>query len=284
MKKEEKEAKIMDIMVKDVAYVTVPGTRESIMETFKEKNVSDVPVVKNGRIVGIVTREDLLKNPNEEQIALLMKRNPITISPDDDIKEAARLILSHKVRRLPVVVDEKLIGIVTVADIIKVMAEMDYNDPIDKYIGDITPSLWEEMPLSVAGRMMELAKVRAAPVLDSELNLVGIITDRDLINAAVIEDKMEFSSLSLGSDEDAWKWESMKDTMKLYYSVSKIKLPPKLVKDVMIKDVEAVTKSATISKCARKMSKGKFDQLPVVSTKGNLVGMLIDQDLLKVWV
>lgn len=283
MKKEE-EAKIMDIMVKDVAYVTVPGTRESIMETFKEKNVSDVPVVKNGRIVGIVTREDLLKNPNEEQIALLMKRNPITINPEDDIKEAARLILSHKVRRLPVVVDEKLIGIVTVADIIKVMAEMDYNDPIDKYMGDITPSLWEEMPLSVAGRIMELAKVRAAPVLDSELNLVGIITDRDLINAAVIEDKMEFSSLSLGSDEDAWKWECMKDTMKLYYSVSKIKLPPKLVKDVMIKDVEAVTKSATISKCARKMSKGKFDQLPVVSTKGNLVGMLIDQDLLKVWV
>ncbi|MCW3140995.1 MAG: CBS domain-containing protein [Methanophagales archaeon] len=283
-RREGEQIKVRDIMVEDVAYVTVPGTREEIMELCKERYISGVPVVKEGKVVGVVTRQDLLRNPDEEQIALLMSRNPITIGPEATIAEAARIIISHRIRRLPVVEEEKLVGIMTVADIVKKIAEMGYKAPIGNYVGDKTIAIWDEMPLSVVGRIMELGRVKAVPVLNLELELVGLVTDRDLINAAAIEDETEHSDLSLGADEDEWTWEGMRDTMKLYYGVSKMKLPDKLVREVMVKEVVTATRNCEVSECAVKMSENKFDQLPVVSTRGKLTGMLLDRDLLKVFV
>ncbi len=280
--KEDERTKVREIMVKDVAYVTVPGTREELMELYKKRSISGVPVVKEGKVVGIVTRQDLLRNPNEAQIALLMTRNPIKISPEATIEEAARVILSHGIRRLPVVEGEKLVGIVTVADFLREIAQWENKEHIGDYIRDKTLALWEEMPLSVAARIMELARVKAVPVLNSELELAGLITERDLINAAVIEEGMGSSDLSLGSDEDEWTWDGMRNIMTLYYSVSKIRLPDKLVKEVMVKELVTTTRNFGVSECARKMSEGRFDQLPVISARGKLTGMLIDRDLLRV--
>lgn len=282
-KQKERERKnVSDIMVKDVAYVTVPGTREDVMEIFKEKHVSGVLVVKDGKVVGVVTRQDLLRNPDEEQVALLMSRNTIVISSDATIAEAAKVIRSSAIRRLPVVDGEKLVGLVTVADFIREIARWEDKTPIYGYIRDKTIALWDEMPLSVAGRLMELARVKAVPVLNSEFEIAGLITDQDLINAAVIEEGMGHSDLSLGSDGDHWSLDGMRDTMKLYYSVSKIRLPDKLVKDVMVKEVVTVTRNFEVSACAKMMIEGRFDQLPVISARGKLIGMLIDRDLLRV--
>ncbi len=280
--KESEGTKVRDVMVDNVAYVTVPGTREQLMAVCKSKHISGVPVLKEGQVVGVVTRQDVLSNRDENQIALLMHRNPIIISPEATIAEAAEIILSHGIRRLPVVVGEKLVGLITIADIIREIAKRDYKESISNYIGDNTMAVWDDMPLSVVGRIMELARVKAAPVLNLELELVGLITDLDLINVAVIEDTTEQSDLSLGSDDDAWSWEGMRDTMRLYYDVSKIKLPDKLVKEVLVKAVITVTRNSEVSDCAKKMSENKFDQLPVISARGKLTGMLIDRDLLRV--
>nr|QNO58225.1 putative protein [Methanosarcinales archaeon ANME-1 ERB7] len=280
--KESEGTKVRDVMVDDVAYVTVPGTREQLMEVCKSRRISGVPVLKGEQVVGVVTRQDVLRTRDEDQIALLMHRNPIIISPEATIAEAAEVIHSHGIRRLPVVVGGKLVGLISIADLIREIAKRDYKESISNYIGDITMAAWDEMPLSVVGRIMELARVKAAPVLNLELELVGLITDLDLINVSVIEDTTEQSDLSLGSDEDAWSWEGMRDTMRLYYDVSKIKLPDKLVKEVLVKDVITVTRNSEVSDCARKMSENKFDQLPVISARGKLTGMLIDKDLLRV--
>jgi len=279
--KERKGINVSDIMVKDVAYVTVPGTREDVMEIFKEKEISGVPVVKDGKVVGVVTRQDLLRNPDEEQVALLMSRDPIVISSDATIAEAAKVIRSSAIRRLPVVDGGELVGLVTVADFIREIASWEDKTPINGYIRDKTIALWDEMPLSVAGRLMELARVKAVPVLNSEFEIAGLITDQDLINAAIIEEGMGHSDLSLGSDGDHWSLDGMRDTMKLYYSVSKIRLPDKLVKDVMVKEVVTVTRNFEVSVCAKMMIEGRFDQLPVISARGKLIGMLIDRDLLR---
>jgi len=279
---EGKGTKVRDIMVEDVAYVTVPGTREQLREVCKERHISGVPVLKEGQIVGVVTRQDLLRNPDEDQIALLMHRGILTLSPEATIAEAAKIIHTHKIRRLPVVEEKKLVGIITTADIVREIAKRDYKVPISNCMEDNVIAIWDEMPLSVVGRIMELARVKAVPVLNLELELVGLITDLDLINASVIEDATEHSDLSLGSDEDAWTWEGMRDTMRLYYGVSKIRLPDKLVRDVLVREVITATRNSEVSECARKMSENRFDQLPVVSAKGKLTGMLSDRDLLKV--
>ncbi|NJD76016.1 MAG: CBS domain-containing protein [Candidatus Methanoperedens sp.] len=274
---------IEEVMVKDVAYTELPGSRDEVLEILKSKHISGVPIVKNHELVGIVTRTDLLKNPEEEQVAMLMTRNPITISPDKSIVEAARIILTKNIRRLPVVDNHSLVGLITIADIVGTIGRLNITSPISDYIGNNVVSVWSETPISVAGAIMELADVKAVPILDSSLALIGVATDKDLISASMIEDRTEMSNMSAGSDDDAWTWESLRDTMSLYYSVSKIKLPSKPVKDVIkiTGEPETAVLSSQVSDCARKMRRHRIDQMPVINSSRKLLGLLRDKDMLR---
>lgn len=274
---------VEEVMVRDVASAELPGSRDEVLEILKRKHISGVPIVKNGELVGIVTRTDLLKNPEEEQIAILMTRNPITISPDNSIVEAARIILENNIRRLPVVEDHSLAGLITIADLVGTIAKLNIKTPIGGYIVNNVVSVWSETPLSVVGEIMELADVKAVPILDTNLTLVGVASDKDLINASIIEDKTEMTDMSAGSDDDAWTWESLRDTMSLYYSVAKIQLPSFPVKNIikLTGEPETAVLSSQVSDSARKMRRNRIDQLPVINSKRKLLGLLRDKDLLK---
>jgi CBS domain-containing protein len=141
--------------------------------------------------------------------------------------------------------------------------------------------IWTDTPLNVAARVMELAKAKAAPVIDSNLEVVGIITDRDVISASVIEDSVEMSDMSNGSDDDEWTWESMRDTMSIYYSVSRVKVPDIPVKDVMVSDLVKAAYISGVSECALKMKRNKIDQIPVVNANQRFLGLLRDRNLMK---
>ncbi|AYK14854.1 MAG: CBS domain-containing protein [Methanosarcina flavescens] len=272
---------IEDIMVRDVASATLPGSRDEVLKILKNKHISGVPVLKDSKVVGIVTRTNLLQNPEEEQLALLMTRDPITISPGSDLQTAARLLLKHGIRRLPVVDNGKLVGLVTVADVVGTIADMNIDIPIKDYVEKEVVAIYSETPLPVAARIMELAAVKAVPVLDANLELVGIISDRDIIAASVIEDSVEMSDMSSGLDDDAWTWESMRDTLSIYYSVSRIKVPNLIGRDIMIKEPITATYIASVSDCARKMKRNRIDQIPIINSNRKLQGLLRDHDLLK---
>jgi CBS domain-containing protein len=274
---------VEDVMIREVASASLPGSRDEVLEILKTKHISGIPIVKNGELLGIVTRTDLLKNPEEEQIALIMTRNPVTISTGKSIAEAARLILDNNIRRLPVVENNKLLGILTIADIVGAIAKMNLIAPISDYFGDHVVSVWSETPIMVVGAIMELADVKAVPILDSNIALVGVASDKDLISASIIEDRTEVSNMSSGSDDDAWTWESLRDTMSLYYSVSKIKLPNYPVKDILKfkGEPETAVSSSQVSECAKKMRRKRLDQIPVITSSRNLLGLLRDKDLLK---
>lgn len=275
--------KVDDVMARDVASAKLPGSRDEVLEILKSKHISGIPIVKGGELVGIVTRTDLLKHPEEEQIAILMTRNPITITPEKSIVDAARLILENNIRRLPVVEDGFLIGLVTIADIVGAIGRLNITSHISDYIENGVFSVWSETPLCVVGSIMELADVKAVPILDSTLTLVGVAADKDLISASIIEDKTEMSNMSAGSDDDAWTWESMRDTMSLYYSVSKIQLPNSPVKEIvkLTGEPETASLSLSVSECARKMRRQRIDQLPIINSSKKLLGLVRDKDLLK---
>jgi CBS domain-containing protein len=272
---------IEDIMVRDVASATLPGSRDEILKVLKNKHISGVPVIKDSKVVGIVTRTNLLQNPEEEQLALLMTRNPITISPGSALQTAARLLLENRIRRLPVVDEGKLVGLVTVADVVATIADMNLDIPIKDYVEKDVVAIYNETPLPVVARIMELAGVKAVPVLDANLELVGIISDRDVISASIIEDSVEMSDMSAGLDDDAWTWESMRDTMSIYYSVSRIKVPNMIASDIMISEPITATYIASVSDCARKMKRNRIDQIPIINSNRKLQGLLRDHDLLK---
>jgi len=269
-------------MTADVVHVQIPGNRDDVLKILKRTGISGVPVIKNKKIVGIITRKDLLRNPEETQLGLLMTTKPVTIGPGADIREAARLLVTHKVRRLPVVEDGILVGLISVADIIHAIAQMRINEEIkDTYVSQ-TFAIWEDTPLPLVGRIMEISGVDAIPILNSDSVLQGIITERDLIRSSSIEDSVGVSDFSNGTDDDEWTWESIRDTHSISFGISKVQLPDRPVKQAMIKNVVSVPKNAEVSECALKMRRSRVDQMPVVNGDRRLVAMLYDRDLIRV--
>ena len=226
----------------------------------------------------------MLQKPEENQLALLMTPGPLTIRPDATIFDAARILHLHNIRRLPVVENSgRLIGLLSVADLILAIARMKIEEEIkDKYTSP-TFALWEETPLPLVGRIMEISGFEAIPILNRESKLQGIISERDMIRCAMIEDLVETSDLSTtGTDDDEWTWESIRDVHHISYGISRVQLPNRPVKAAMITSVVMVPPNAEVSECALKMKRARVDQLPVVNGDNHLISILFDRDLIRV--
>jgi len=271
-------------MTTDVVCVEIPGNRDDVLRILKRTGISGVPVLKNKQLVGIITRKDLLRKPEETQLGLLMTPDPITIGPEASIVDAARALVKHNIRRLPVVDGNELLGLISVADLVGAIAHLKIGEEIKERFTQHTFALWEETPLPLVGRIMEISGFDAIPILNEESLLTGIISERDLIRNACIEDDVQVSDFSNGTDDDEWTWESIRDKHIISYGISRVKLQEKAVRDAMVKDVVAVPLNAGISECALKMKRARVDQLPVINGDKKMIAMLFDRELIKVLI
>jgi len=274
--------KAADIMNSNVIYATLPSTRDKVLELFKKYEISAVPVLKNSELVGIVTRKDILRKIEENQLALLMTPNPTTVEADADVRKVVEILTSTPFRRLPVVKDGKLVGIITVRDIVKKIADMD----VEKFVRDyITPQIvcvWEKTPMNVVGEIMRLSNSELVGVLNENDELVGIIDEKIMLTETLIEDFIEQTSYSSSSDtDDSWSWDSVRDFTVKYFEVSVVKLPKEPVKNFM-KKPEFVYPQTNVSKCARKMVQSDLDYIPVLDSENRLMGTVRDKDLIRV--
>lgn len=119
-------------MTPNLITITPQTTLPSVRQLMRDHHLHHLPVVNKDKLVGVVTWHDIHRaeawdgvdfggyelNSLLDQLSAkeFMSYKPITISPDATIEEAARLILEHKIGGLPVVEDDKLIGIITATD------------------------------------------------------------------------------------------------------------------------------------------------------------------------
>lgn len=103
----------------------------------KQEDCGSIPVVRDGKLVGIVTDRDIVvravaagKDPKSTAVSEIMSADPVTISPDEDAAEAARMMADRQVRRLPVVEDGRLIGIVVTAQLARVEPPREVGDTL----------------------------------------------------------------------------------------------------------------------------------------------------------
>lgn len=105
-----------------------------------ENNVSKLPVVDNGKLVGIVTKNDLLKAEPSSATTLdmfeisyllskltvkkIMNAKVISVGPNEVVEEAARIMVDNKISCLPVVDGDALVGIITKSDLFHMFTEM----------------------------------------------------------------------------------------------------------------------------------------------------------------
>lgn len=270
-------------MQSEVVYVSVPGTREDVLQLMAEKQINGVPVVKKGtkQLVGIVTRTDLLQKADENQLAMLMVRDPDTVTPRTDIKTALKIMIEKKYRRLPVVEKDELVGLVSVPDILGVTLEKDkkYGSmEIANFVTRSVNAVWEKTPLPLSYMIMEMAGKNGLVVLGESGGVTGMITVSDFIRLSEVTVENNISQTFSGTDSAVdWGW-----TSKDFLVVTKklLRLPGKAVEDVMTRNIISFTEITTVSECVRTLRNEEIDQAPVLSVTGSLIGMIEDQELL----
>ncbi|HEC81402.1 MAG TPA: CBS domain-containing protein, partial [Thermoplasmatales archaeon] len=272
-----------EVMSKDMIVTYVPGTVKDALRTLAKYDASGMPVLKKGtkELAGVVTRSDIFRNPNEEQLALIMSDNPFVIGPNDSVEKAAELFYEHRIHGLPVI-DKKreLLGIISPTDLLRIVVEKN-NRFVENYLSNVCIPVYQETPLPVLMEIITITNESALPVLNDDLKLAGIVTDGDLFKLSHIRESVSASNLGLGDDEDAWTWEGIRDVLRLYYSTSKVDLPQVPVKEIMVTDVSKAFRKTPISEVAQTMLKKKISQVPVIDADEHLVGMVTDIDLMR---
>ncbi len=272
---------VKEIMAEDIYFVHVPGNRTNALEIMREKKVSGLPVVKNGtnELVGVLTRTDLVENPDEEQIALIMTRNIVTASPDDDVKDVAAKMIENNIRRVPIVEEGKLVGLVTASDLInKALWKMDIQDPAENYMIQNIPTSWEGTPLNVAFEIMRYYKLKVLLGLNNDGKISGILTETDFIEESEVVSERTVHNTSVGTEGDKWSWDSKS---VLYVIKNHLKFSDKTIKDVANTELVIVTTKTSVQECANKMRQRNIEQIPVIDVEGDLVGLVRAVDLIK---
>jgi CBS domain-containing protein len=115
---------IKEVMTAEVRACEPTATVADAAKLMAQEDVGPIPVVEDGRLVGIVTDRDIVvnvvaqgKDVNSTTVGDIASRDLVTISPDQDMEAALSLLAQHQVRRLPVVDGDRLVGIVAQADI-----------------------------------------------------------------------------------------------------------------------------------------------------------------------
>lgn len=157
--------KVREVMSSPVTSITPDTLVKDAAAMLAERNVSGVPVVENDTVVGVFSEIDVLRSikttkkdlrlvfPSISSLGIafqeevtqreileayeevgntpvkdVMSKNVVTVSPDIALNEAIVLMVEHKIQRLPVVEDKKLVGIVTRGDIIRGLAKERANN------------------------------------------------------------------------------------------------------------------------------------------------------------
>ena len=115
--------KVRDIMSKDIACLRSDDTVERAAQLMKQYNCGSIPVCTDDKIIGIVTDRDIAVRSvasgqdTHQRVGDIMTKDVIFANPETDVNDAARIMSDRQIRRLPVVENNSLIGIVALGDI-----------------------------------------------------------------------------------------------------------------------------------------------------------------------
>jgi CBS domain-containing protein len=127
---------VKNLMTKKVLAIDSQKTVFEAAELMSRKEVGDVIVVDAEMPIGIVTERDIVRRvvakqrPGTTKLLDVMTTPLITISPDASLKEAARTMVNHRIRRLPVLKEHKLVGILVVSDFARHLSKKSLTENI----------------------------------------------------------------------------------------------------------------------------------------------------------
>jgi len=178
--------KAKDLMSEDLVTLTPDTPIGDAVRILIDNNVGGAPVLEGNIIRGIFTEREVIKFIANLQFSgivdSIMNTKVETISQNSTILDAAKIMTLKNIRRLPIVNEYRMIGIITAADIVKYL---DKNKKIGNVLEAGTKNPWSisrYTSIVDAAKFMRDKRIGTLPVVDDD-KLVGIVTERDLMQS-----------------------------------------------------------------------------------------------------
>jgi CBS domain-containing protein len=183
---------------KEIRTITPEEEVKNILKSVGEPGPTMLPVIEKGKLIGVVTKADLLPLvKSTHQVHSIMHRRVHSVSPDDRVIHARRMMITENIARLPVVEDKKLVGVISDMEIAFAFASLKKSFSIGKQkhqldellVKDVmrSPVLWTTSSMSMedAAQLMLKHNIGSLPVIENE-TLVGMVTRTDLLKTIVL--------------------------------------------------------------------------------------------------
>jgi CBS domain-containing protein len=115
---------VADVMTPGVESTSSTAPLGDAARAMREGDFGSMPVVDDGQLTGILTDRDIVVravaeglDPAASRVGDVASRDPVTVEPGEDLDDAIDLMARHRIRRLPVVEDGRLVGVVSQADV-----------------------------------------------------------------------------------------------------------------------------------------------------------------------
>ncbi|MEA2090535.1 MAG: CBS domain-containing protein [Thermoproteota archaeon] len=122
---------VEDVMIKDVITVDADSTVKDAAKIMNRFEIGSLIVVKDSKAVGIMTERDVLKRvvavaekPEKTLVEDVMSKPLIVVEPEMELEDAVKLMFKMKIKKLPVVKNGKLVGLVSLTDIARFQPQM----------------------------------------------------------------------------------------------------------------------------------------------------------------
>ena len=122
---------VKDAMNKRVIAIKPNTTVREAARIMTKYRIGSLLVMENEKLLGIVTELDILwkvvaenRNPETTLVNEIMSKEVITVKPNQTLEDAAQLMVEKKIKKLPVVEDDKIVGIITATDLISIQPKL----------------------------------------------------------------------------------------------------------------------------------------------------------------
>jgi len=240
-------------MTEDIATVCPGSSVVSAARIMSDKNISCVVVSVNGNLSGIITETDLLKkgvakgNDFRKMTVEHVMSTPVRSLPRNfSLLDASRIMEAENIRRLVIVEDERLVGIITQTDIVRVLTSYSMWKNIEELMTSDVAAVSNSATVKEAADVMASRDISCLVAMDNNI-VAGIFTERDLLKRVI--------ALKRNPAET-------------------------ILKNIISSPVVSVPSNYSISSASKMMEKMKIRRLLVMDDQ-NLLGVVTQTDILK---
>ncbi len=283
--------KARDMMQADVVTATPDMSLAQGQRLMHDKGIRHLPVVSDAHLVGIVTDRDIRDAAPSPATTLTkgeinyqmdttpmrscMTRQVLTVPPDDDTAQVARMLVDRKIGCIPVVEGQRLVGMITEIDCLQAFVattasqhgsdqtiglKSESGTHVKDYMHTNVITVIPENLVSAVFQQMRGCRVRHIPVVTEWKQLVGLVTDRDIRQAGA-SDAPHLAQYDMGH-----------------------LLRKMTAKSIMTSQVYTVTGDTTMTAAGQLLLDHKIGCLPVVHDDDKLDGIITVTDLLRAYV